>query len=214
MGRIRKGILGGFSGKVGTVVGANWRHIAYMRSLPQKVRNPRTEAQLKQRSRMALVVSFLRPMTAFLRTGWKLFAKRQSAFNAATAYMLANAIRGTFPNYQIDFDKVLVTRGSLPPVISPALGGTGKVVSMQWGNNSNVGSAKTTDKALAVLLNPASGEVICIVDGATRVTGKQDVTTPDSWEGASVHCYLGFISEDGKEVSNSFYYGNHTLPTS
>jgi len=32
MGKIEKGILGGFSGKVGTVVGGNWRGIDYMRS--------------------------------------------------------------------------------------------------------------------------------------------------------------------------------------
>jgi hypothetical protein len=42
MGTIKQGILGGFSGKVGTVVGASWKGIAYMRSLPQKVKNPRT----------------------------------------------------------------------------------------------------------------------------------------------------------------------------
>ena len=39
MGTIRKGILGGFSGKVGTVVGANRRGTAYMRSLPIKMKN-------------------------------------------------------------------------------------------------------------------------------------------------------------------------------
>ena len=32
MGRISKGILGGFSGTVGTVVGGNWKGIDYMRS--------------------------------------------------------------------------------------------------------------------------------------------------------------------------------------
>ena len=32
MGRIEKGILGGFSGTVGTVVGGTWKGIAYMRS--------------------------------------------------------------------------------------------------------------------------------------------------------------------------------------
>ena len=31
MGTIKKGILGGFSGKVGTVVGASWKGISYMR---------------------------------------------------------------------------------------------------------------------------------------------------------------------------------------
>ena len=50
MGKIKQGILGGFRGKVGTVIGASWNGIAYMRGLAQSHKNPQTEAQLKQRS--------------------------------------------------------------------------------------------------------------------------------------------------------------------
>lgn len=48
MGRIKKGILGGFSGKVDSVVGASWRGIDYMRSLPRTSDKPATVAQLEQ----------------------------------------------------------------------------------------------------------------------------------------------------------------------
>ena len=92
MGTIKKGILGGFSGKVGTVVGASWKGISYMRSLLQKVKNPRTTGQRNQHSKFAFTINLLKPMTAFLRTGWKLYAHRQLPFNAATSYTLVNAI--------------------------------------------------------------------------------------------------------------------------
>jgi hypothetical protein len=214
MARIKKGILGGFSGKVGTVVGANWKEIAYMRSLPQKVKNPRTEAQLKQRAKFVLVVSLLKPLTAFLRIGWKLYANRQSAFNACTKYTLANAVTGTYPNQKIDLEKLLVTRGNLPSVTNPLLGTNGKVITMQWGNNSNIGTAKSTDKALAVVINQTTGEAMCITDGVNRSAGKQDVTLPVIWDGCDIFCYAGFISEDGKEVSNSYCYGQHKVSIS
>jgi len=107
MGTIKKGILGGFSGKVGTVVGASWKGIAYMRSLPQKVKNPRTLGQRMQRSKFALTLALLQPMTAFLRTGWKLYAHKQSPFNAAMSYAINNAVTGTYPDYDIDPSKVL-----------------------------------------------------------------------------------------------------------
>ena len=42
MGKIKQGILGGFKGKVGTVIGASWNGIAY--------KNPKTAAQLQQRT--------------------------------------------------------------------------------------------------------------------------------------------------------------------
>lgn len=60
MGTIKKGILGSFSGKVGNVVGASWRNIAYMRSLPSSMRNPRTEKQVTQRNRFSLIGKFLK----------------------------------------------------------------------------------------------------------------------------------------------------------
>ena len=50
MGKIKQGILGGFRGKVGTVIGASWNGIAYMRGLPQSVKNPKTAAQQAQRA--------------------------------------------------------------------------------------------------------------------------------------------------------------------
>ena len=44
------GILGGFRGTVGTVVGSSWNGIAYMKGKPQSVRNPRTDDQVQQRN--------------------------------------------------------------------------------------------------------------------------------------------------------------------
>jgi hypothetical protein len=50
MGKIKQGILGGFRGKVGTVIGSSWNGIAYMRGQAQSVRNANTEAQQAQRA--------------------------------------------------------------------------------------------------------------------------------------------------------------------
>lgn len=50
MGKIKQGILGGFKGKVGTVIGASWNGIAYMRGLPQSIKNPKTATQQAQRA--------------------------------------------------------------------------------------------------------------------------------------------------------------------
>ena len=50
MGKIKQGILGGFKGKVGTVIGSSWNGIAYMKGRPQSQKDPKTAAQLSQRS--------------------------------------------------------------------------------------------------------------------------------------------------------------------
>lgn len=38
MGTIKQGILGGFSGKVGTVIGGSWKGISYMRLQAQSIK--------------------------------------------------------------------------------------------------------------------------------------------------------------------------------
>ena len=50
MGKIKQGILGGFRGTVGTVVGSTWNGVAYMKGKPQSVKNPRSDAQVQQRT--------------------------------------------------------------------------------------------------------------------------------------------------------------------
>ena len=207
MGTIKKGILGGFSGKVGTVVGGSWKGISYMRSLPQKVKNPRTEGQVSQRSKFAITMYYLKPMTAFLRTGWKLYAHRQSPINAAMSYALANAITGAYPDYDIDPSKVLVSRGSLATAVNANANDAGGSIDISWDDNSGVSNAKQTDKALIAIANPTKGEAVTITTGEERMTGYQNVAIPADWSGDEVQVYLGFISEDGKEVSNSVYLG-------
>ena len=48
MGKIKQGILGGFRGKVGTVVGSYWNGIFYMKALPQSYRKGRSGSQKMQ----------------------------------------------------------------------------------------------------------------------------------------------------------------------
>ena len=211
MGTIRKGILGGFSGKVGTVVGASWRGISYMRSLPLKVRNPRTKGQRSQRTKFSLALALLKPMTPLLRTGWKLFGRRQSPFNAAMSYTLANAVIGTYPDYSIDVSKVLISRGNLQSASNATAAAKTGSIEIVWGNNSGIGSAKQTDKALIAILNLERGEAITLDAGAERMEETQTVPLPDEWAGNEVQVYLGFISEDGREVANSVYLGAISL---
>ena len=56
-------------------------------------------------------------------------------------------------------------------------------------------------------VNPAKGEAVTITAGEERMTGYQNVAIPADWSGDEVQVYLGFISEDGKEVANSVYLG-------
>jgi len=208
MAEIRKGVLGGFSGKVGTVVGGDWKGVNYMRSLPKKIRNPRTAAQVNQRIKFALTVNYLKPMNSLLRSGWKLYAIGQSAINAAMSYTIAHAITGTYPDYSIDPSKVLISCGGLTSVFNAMATVSNGVIEFVWDDNSGVNDAKPTDKALIAIVNRISGEVITDSEGAERMTGAQTLVLPNRWAGNTIETYIGFISDDGREVSNSVYLGS------
>ena len=71
MGKIKQGILGGFNGTVGTVVGGSWKGMAYMRGKAQSIKNPRTEKQMSQRIKFGMAQKFVKMMTAYLQVGFR-----------------------------------------------------------------------------------------------------------------------------------------------
>ncbi len=209
MGKISQGVLGGFSGKVGNVVGGTWKGIDYMRIKPANVTNPRTEGQVDQRSKFSTVLRFLQPMTDFLRVGFKLYANKMTQFNAAMSYNLNNAITGAYPNFMVDYASALVTRGNLSGAAngaasSPSAGD----VQITWDDNSGSGSAQATDKALIVLLNTTRKEAVFTIAGPARSAGTETISVPSEYTGEDVEVFLGFISEDGSKVANSSYLGS------
>ena len=212
MGTIKQGILGGFSGKVGTVIGGSWKGISYMRSQAQSVSNPRTEGQVNQRTKFTLALEFLKPITDAIRVGFKLYAQKQTAFNAAMSYTLANAISGTsFSDYRLEYANALISRGSLTSAANGAATVSSGNIVITWDDNSDVGSATSTDKAIIVALNASKSEAITDTAGATRSAGTQTIGVPSDWSGDEVQVYLGFVSEDSKEVANSDYLGAVTV---
>jgi hypothetical protein len=212
MGTIKQGILGGFSGKVGTVVGGIWKGICYMRGLALSIANPQTDAQLAQRQKFAVTMHFLQPLSQFLRTGFKAYAVKMTGTNAAMSYNYDNALTGTYPNIAIDYPNALVSRGNLAGVLnqvaSSAVAGT---VKFDWEDNSGEIGASALDKTLLVVYNPTQHQAVTVNQLAERADGTQTVTVPDSFSGDLCECYIAFITVDGQTVSNSAFAGAVTV---
>lgn len=213
MGTIKQGILGGFSGKVGTVIGSSWKGISYMRGQAQHVKNPRSAGQVNQRTKFALVMGFLQPVVPYIRIGYKSQAAKQTEFNAAFSYTIKNAVTGSYPSYALDFTKIVVSKGGLTQVTgaTASWNNNSNEVKIDWTDNSGVGNALATDKAMPFIYNKTKGETIYDTAGATRTTHTQSLTVPNDWEGDKVEVYLGMVSADSKEVADSIYLGEVTL---
>ena len=211
MGIISKGILGGFSGTVGTVIGGTWKGINYMRSQPAKRGASSSPGQLEQQAKFATAIRFVTTMNSLLMVSFRNYAVRMTGINSAFAYTLKNAITGVFPNYTIDYTSVLVSRGDLPNALTPgAIAAAGSLITWSWTDNAGMGIAKPTDRAILVVYCAAMNMCIYTTAGAPRsaVTGTLDVSP---FAGKPVETYIGFISEDGKIVSPSLYTGQLTV---
>jgi len=208
MGTIKQGILGGFSGKVGTVIGGNWKGIDYMRGKAASVSNPKTEAQLDQRARFGAALKFLQPLTSFIRVGFKNYAVKMTAFNSAMSYNLNNALAGGYPDYFIDYASALVSRGVLPGALNPLVQtSTPGQVDFAWQDNSQDANASANDKVLLVVFNPAKQLAITIVGGNDRAAVGQTVAVPSSFAGDQVECFIAFQNLNQSVLSNSVYAG-------
>ena len=211
MGTISKGILGGFSGKVGQVVGATWRGVTYMRSIGGKRTGPPTQAQLEQQEKFRLMVAFLRPFASLLSIGFKGYANQQTGVNAAVSYNLQNAVLGSSSPYNIDFGRILLSRGDLPGVsggtAEPLAGGK---VKFTWQNNTGIGTAKATDRCIPVVWGGEYNEAIFLIGGTSRDSQEMTLDCP-SLINETVQTWLAFISADGRKVSTSVNTGTFNM---
>lgn len=212
MAKLVMGVLGGFSGKVGTVVGSIWKGIATIRAYVANVTNPNTPAQLEQRSKFKLIIEFLRPLTAFLRVGYKSLATQKTAFNAAAKYNLANALTGTYPDFTINYPEVKVSRGNLPgPSGYTATSTVPTEINFAWTDNSWEQGSAAEDKAMLVVYDPARGMSVNITGGGQRDAGSQVITLPEAFSGDLVQCYLAFGDPTGAVCSDSQFVGAVTV---
>jgi hypothetical protein len=212
MAILKQSVIGVLSGKIGQVVGATWKGISVLKVAPASVANPQTDKQLEQRQKFGLCIKFLQPLTQFLKTGFKDYAVRMTAFNAAMAYTIKNALLGTYPNFTINYPNALVTRGSLAPALNQAAASTvAGTVLFTWTDNSDEVGASPFDQNLLVIYNPVKNQAVTFSELGTRADATQAVTVPNSFSGDLVHCYIAFITVDGQMLSNSKYAGAITV---
>jgi Family of unknown function (DUF6266) len=206
MGKLLQGINGPFSGKVGPVVGYMLNNQAVIRSLPGRSKKPLTPKQIHQRKKFALMNDFLKQLQLLLDLTFANVAVNMTGYNKAFSYNVMNAIRGFYPDISIDYKMVLLGRGDLPNVASTNTVPAEGKLEFRWTDNSGTGKAKATDKAFAAVYNEELNDWEYELNLSTRSEGVC-VLDASLLKGKAVHAYLGFITEDGKDVTDTLYTG-------
>lgn len=201
MGVIRRGILGGFSNRVGNVVGSSWKGIATMRVLPLSVSNPRTAAQINVRENFsgitklasALLTSIVKPLNdrfAVRMSGYNLFIQRNSkAFQNDGAF---------------DPSNFTLSHGRLSAPVITSVNVAAGVCTIQWATALAGSMDLASDLAYIVAIDEETGEVL----GANSAeSSRADGTKVFNVKATSndVVVYISFLRADGTEVSPSSY---------
>ena len=208
MGTIKQGILGPFSGKVGTVIGTIRNGKGYMRGLSTSHKDAKTKRQLAQRQKFKLAMQLVSPASEFIKIGYRNEANNQFAVNAAMSYNWKVAITGAYPSFGIDPSKLQLSHGKLAEAEGYKATVSRNSVSFTWDDNSAEEDASISDFAMLAVYNFTKHKVAESLEDASRTDGKASVKIPASWKDDKLSCYIAFASVENNAVSDSIYIGD------
>jgi len=211
MGKMFIGILGGFSGSVGTVIGSsNKKGDDIIRAKTKRTRTSNTEGQVNQRTKFGLATGFMQPLNFLLKSSMKTVAADQmTPYNYACQYALKNAITGDAPDFELDYSKVLVSQGQLSRETTSGAELLDGKVNFHWEDNTGSGNCTSADKAVLLVYNVDQGEVSYSIGAVTRGTKAGTLPLPYNEAGDKLLFYLFFQSaDDAAQVSTSQFAGS------
>jgi hypothetical protein len=116
MARNKKGILGGFSGKVGTVVGYNSYGVDRMRGLPERTA-PATVAEIKNRTQFKLVQDTLNCCKDLIKIGFNNYWTKTGGMRGAVSYNKMFAVKEEEGAYYIDPAEAIESCSCIPKLL-------------------------------------------------------------------------------------------------
>jgi hypothetical protein len=212
MAKICLGILDGFIGKVGTVVGSFWKGKAVMRAYKKKVHDRGSKKQVEQRMRFATIGSLSSAFLDALRLGLHAEAQKRR-ITEADLFVKKNlqAVEFTWPDtIDVDYTLLELAAGSLGEVSfgSPQFDEP-LTVAVSFGANSDLPGVSEDDQVYLFVYNPGDGRGL-LSQAVRRNAGSVSITVPNAWNGETVHVW-GFAVNAAGVSSNSHYIGNGSI---
>ena len=196
MAKLHQGILGGFSGTVGTVIGYRRNNQWFMRAKPRFVANPRTEAQQAHRRQFGDMVSLASRLLPALKVGMRHYAP-QHAMTAGNAFVHLNWTR----EGAISLKDMKLSVGPVPMVTFTEITVEDGVLTLRWDKNLHHHGAKNEDTIKIYAYNEEQGLTQCVAT-AERRTRRLSTLLPDAFRDAHL---WALIEDPMGRVSQSEY---------
>lgn len=214
MGKAYQGVFGSFVNKVGNVVGRVRQGVQIYSIYQPSVSNPQTPAQMAGREAFKLLTSLGSKLNVAIKIGFADLDgyKHGSPFSSFVGYnRRLNVVSGTYPSLSIDFSKVVVAKGDLANPFNLQGSVDSNSLTANWADNSGMGNALATDKAVVVVYNKDKNTAMVNNGAAVRSERQLTVTLPTPWTGDAIECWCFFQSAEKNIVSDSTYIGSFTI---
>lgn len=201
MGIIKRGILGGVSGKVANVIGGSWKGIEYLRSMPLSVANPRTTSQVANRDRFKSVTVLASEMlTTIIKPLWDRFAVSMSGYND-----FCKSNKDVFSGGTFKPASCVISRGKMdaPTGLSGTANPSAHTFTVSWGNALNDAYASADDEVYIAVVGADGSFAAASSGSAKRSEGTVTFSYPSTWSGGQPYAFIAFRRKDGTIVSNS-----------
>lgn len=169
-----------------------------------------SKKQLANQQAMAATMKVLKPLKDFIKPGFELQAKGTvwNSFNLATAYTKKHALQGEYPNISVDYNKLLLSSGTLPASNEISIVKTEKGVLLTWDNKNLLPGAWPDDLVMVVIYHPLAEEASVHLNAAKRQDGSCFIPVASQLLAEPIETFLCFKSADGERISDSVYVGN------
>jgi len=209
MARIAKGILGPFSGKLGPVVGSSWKDIAYMKAVSTKgkKKRKRSEGQIANQEKFRFVSEWLVPFHPYVSIGFLNLSNVKSEINLAFSKNFHRAVVGEYPDFSIDYSKVVVSKGDLGGLTDPSVVLTDPNLLYISSSDNPSQRVSYDDQLMLVVYCPELGIADGFVGGTKRADKECTFKFNQKMTGKALEVYLSVTSFNRKRIANSVYLG-------
>lgn len=179
-----------------------------------KITKEASEKQLIIRERIPLTNEFIASIKGFMEVGFQSEASlnHKTPNDIISSYTLKNVIKSGNPEQEIDYTKVMVSKGKMPatPNVQAQLNDNGVVYT--WDTTPLPGQFRSNDQVMLLVYFPESKSSEYVIYGGTRASGTAQLSLLKNETATIMETYISFISADHKNVSNSVYTGQLILP--
>jgi hypothetical protein len=204
----KNGPHGEHRGRIGNVVYYMLNGKLVSRKIGRSTKPP-TLSQLSSRLETKICSEFISRIQDFTNIGFgiEMQGTDKNAFNLAVAYNKKNMFSGVYPDFKINYDLLILSKGILKPAQNPLVSQTEAGIQYTWNTDPKMAFPESTDQVMMLAYFPKAEKVFYTLFGSDRSSGTALLPIPASLKNQYMETYISFASADRKQLADSTYTG-------